>query len=99
MQDQLERLAALGIQRVEALEMAHFVVVSRDRFAALLEHRNGRIVRIGTAGIVTEQGLGMLLWRGEEARVVGKGMDRVASREEVESLRRFSSDIQTVFQV
>lgn len=98
MQDQLERLAAVGIERVEALEMAHFVFVARGRFAALLEHRGGRIVRIGTSGIVTEQGLGMLMWRGEEPRVVAKGLDRAASEEEVASLRQFSSDIQTVFQ-
>ncbi len=82
---------------MEALELSHFVFVARDRFAALLEHRNGRIVRIGTSGIVTAHGLGMLMWRGEAPRVVSKGLDRAATAEEVESLRQFSNDIQAIF--
>jgi len=99
MQDQLDRLAALGIERVEALELSHFVFVTRGPFAALLEHRNGRIVRIGTSGIVTEGGLGMLMWWGGEAWIVAKGNDRRATADEVDGLRRFSADTQSIFQV
>jgi 5-keto 4-deoxyuronate isomerase len=97
MQEHLDRLAALGIVPVDAIQLAHFVVVSRHPFAALLEHRDGRFVRIGTAGILSEHGLAMLLWRGEEPRFVAHGgYERVALPEEVEAMRQFSADLRSV---
>ncbi len=99
MQQQIEKLAEAGIVPVEALSLSHFVVFARDSFAALVEHRDNRFVRIGTSGIVTEGGLSMLMWRGDAAWLVSKTAERQASEEEVAGLRQFSADLSAALQL
>jgi len=44
--------------------------------------------------LITEAGLSMLMWRGEKAFFVAKQHEQEATAEQVEALRRFSSDLE-----
>jgi hypothetical protein len=51
---------------------------------------------IGSAGMMTENGLAFLMWRAENAVLVGKGVDVPATAEQVEALRSFSEDLKAL---
>ena len=93
MREQTGRLAARGILPVEMPGLALFAIFARDGFAVLVEQRGQRFVRMGAPGILTEQGLGMLIWRGEAPWVVSKGSQREATAAEVAALRQFTADV------
>jgi hypothetical protein len=89
----LERLAAAGIQLLPALEITTHYVFERDGFVALVERRDDGFGGIGSAGLLTGAGFAVLLERGGRAYFVAKNFELEARPEQVEALRRFSSDL------
>jgi hypothetical protein len=90
--DKLEKLATAGIQIVPAEITSHFIL-ERDGFVAFVERRENGFGNIGAPGLMTEQGFGALIWRGEQAFFVGKGFERPATAEQVQKIRAFTSDL------
>ena len=90
--DKLEKLAAAGIQIVPAEITSHFIL-ERDGFVAFVERREEAFGNIGAPGLMTDRGYAALIWRGDQAFFVGKGFEAPASREQVEKVRAFASDL------
>jgi hypothetical protein len=90
--DKLEKLAAAGIQIVPAEITSHFIL-ERDGFVAFVERREEAFGNIGAPGLMTDHGYAALIWRGDQAFFVGKGFEEPASREQVEKVRAFASDL------
>ncbi|MFN7920808.1 MAG: hypothetical protein U0Q16_11960 [Bryobacteraceae bacterium] len=88
----IERLAAAGFEALPS-GMERHVVLVRDEFAALVEKRETGFGGIGSTGLVTERGLAMLVWRGEQAFFVLKGSEQPATEDQVAELRRFAADL------
>ena len=86
---QAERLAAVGIQLVA--ETASHYLFSRDNCIALVERAGGSL---GSTGMMTEQGLAYLIWRGGEAFLKSKTGETAATEEQVSTIRRFSQDLE-----
>ena len=57
MTNQLERLAALGIELIPMPGLERHFVFSRDGFASLVERRESGFGRLGTSGLITEHGV------------------------------------------
>ncbi len=93
MTEQLQRLAAAGIQPLplEGLE-THFVF-ARDGFVALVERKGDGFGAVGIPGLLTRKGFAALLWRGDRAFFVAKGFEEPATEEQVASLRKFDADL------
>jgi hypothetical protein len=49
----------------------------------------------GSTGMMTEQGLAYLVWRDGRAYLVAKGGETPASAEQVETIWKFSADLNT----
>lgn len=95
MSEQLERLEATGIRIVMLSPTGSHYVVARDCFAALVERTETGFGHVGSAGLVTERGLAVLIWRGGEPFFVTKGYERRAEAGEVAALRSFSRDLES----
>jgi hypothetical protein len=91
----LERLAAAGIQLLPAFEITTHYVFERDGFVALVERTAEGFGDIGSAGLLTGSGFAALVRRGTRSYFIAKNFEQQASPEQVESLRRFSSDLKT----
>ena len=83
-----DRLAASGIQ-VAAETEAHSLL-TRDNCIALLDRRGG----LGSTGMLTENGLAYLVWRGGEARLKSRTADLPATADQVDAIRAFSRDLE-----
>jgi hypothetical protein len=92
--NKLERLASLGIELVPMPGMDRHFVLARGPFASLVERRENQFGRIGAAGMITEHGMSMLVWRGEKPFFVAKDHEQPATQEEIEALRSFSTDLE-----
>ena len=98
--DSLEALAAKGIELLPIQPQPngnssldrHFVFF-RAGYAALVERRDGGFGRIGTAGIVTEHGLAMLMAREDGPRFVIRDHEQAPEPGEIEELRQFQADL------
>jgi hypothetical protein len=90
--ERLESLAAAGIQLVPADLTSHFIV-ERDGFVSFIERRQDAFVNIGAPGLMTEHGFAALVWRGDQAFFVGKGLELPATEEQVQKLRAFAQDL------
>ena len=89
---QLGKLAAAGINLIPADLEKHFIL-ERDGFIALVERIADGFGAVGTAGLLTERGLAPLVWRGDEAWFVTRGVEQRAQPGQVDALRRFQSDL------
>jgi hypothetical protein len=89
----IETLARLGIQASSLEGLDRHVVFWRDGYAALVERRENGFGKVGTAGLVTAQGLAMLVWRGEQPFFVARGFEEPATAEQVEGARRLNADL------
>jgi hypothetical protein len=49
----------------------------------------------GSTGMMTEQGLAYLVWRDGRPYLTSKGGETLASAEQVETIRKFSADLNT----
>ena len=89
----LEKIAAAGIQLIPAELSSHFLF-ERDGFVALVERKEDGFGNIGSAGLMTDQGLAVLVWRGAKAFFVARGFDHEATADQVDKLRSFAADLQ-----
>ena len=92
-----ERLAELGFEAAPLPNVASHLVLQRNGVAALIPVWNGEIGKPGAAGVITEAGLAVLVWRGADAWFVARGFERRAEGGVVEELRRFSADLDAAF--
>lgn len=88
----LEKLATAEIQIIPAEITSHFIL-ERDGFVAFVERRENAFGNIGAPGLMTEQGFGALIWRGEQAFFVGKGFEQPATSEQIQKMRAFAADL------
>lgn len=91
----LERLAAANIQLLPLLEITNHFVFERDGFVCLVERQDGGFGAMGAPGVLSPKGLAVLVWRGTDAFFVARGIEQAATQQQVESLRRFTRDLQT----
>jgi hypothetical protein len=96
--DRLERLAAAGIQIIDAGITSHFIL-ERDGFVAFIERKGNDFGNIGAPGLMTEKGFAALIWRGGQAFFVARGFEQIATDEQVEKIRTFSGDLERAFTV
>ena len=90
----LERLAAAGIRLLPVTDITTHFVLERDGFAALVERTPDGFGSAGAAGLLTEDGLALLVWRTGRAFFVRKGTEREATPAQVDALRAFASDLE-----
>jgi hypothetical protein len=96
MQEILEKLVAANIQLLPLVEIERHFVFERDGFAALVERTaDGGFGHIGSPGLLTSAGLAVLLQRGESHVFVARGFEQAATPQQVETLRRFASDLKS----
>ena len=92
LQARLEKL-----QIIVVAEGAEYSMFARDGCLGVAGWRSGR-ASIGSTGLALEQGLAYLMWRGDNPVLVGRGFEMAASTEQVERIRRFSADLQSVLE-
>jgi len=88
----IESLTAAGFQIVPA-DLASHILVERDGLVALIERRDGNFGNIGAPGLMTERGFAALVWRTDQAFLVGKGFEQPATAEQVQKLRDFAREL------
>ncbi len=93
MEEILQKLVDHRIQLLPAAELTTHFVFERDGFIALAERRNNGFGNVGAPGLLCQQGMAQLIWRGDQAFFVTKGFERQASPEEIEKLRSFGQDL------
>ena len=74
---------------------AKYILLARDGFAAIVSVDGGTLGRVGSSGLVTPSGLAVLVWRGESAYFVGKGLDVPATPEQLDRMRGFTNDLES----
>ncbi len=93
MTEKLKRLAAAGIELLPTPEITTHYVFERDGFVALVERTPDGFGGVGSAGILTGNGFAALIERGGRRSFVARNFEQEARPEQVEALRRFSSDL------
>jgi len=88
-----ERLAELGFDIAPLPNVTGHAVLTRDGYAALVPVRDGEFGGAGAPGIITEDGLAPLVWRGEEAWFVRKAFERRATQGEIDAVQAFLRDV------
>jgi len=91
----LEKLRAAGIQIIPAGVTSHFIL-ERDGFVAFVERKGDDFGNIGAPGLMTEKGFAALIWRGERGYFIARGFEQAATDEQVQDIRRFTSDLDRV---
>jgi hypothetical protein len=76
----------------------HYFVFFRAGYAALVERNENGFGRVGTAGIVTEHGLAMLVEKDGEARFVIRDYEQAPEPGELDELRAFQDDLRKAIQ-
>ena len=84
-------LDSSGIQLVS--ETRSHGIFARDNLIALVERTPEGYGSIGSTGVLTERGLGYLVWRDGQAFLAGKGFAQPATEAQVAAVRRFSEDL------
>jgi hypothetical protein len=93
---QLQRLTDLGFQLVPLPDISHHFALERDGFVALVTLKGGEIGESGAPGLLTEYGFAALVWRESEPWFVSKGFERRATGNEVQTIRQFGHDLNSV---
>ncbi|MEX2264354.1 MAG: hypothetical protein WD696_20535 [Bryobacteraceae bacterium] len=91
--EQLERLSEAGIQILPASGRGTHFILERGGLVALVERRGDAFGSVGSTGILTPNGMAVLVWRGAEAWFVARGYERLARPEEVTAVRDFSASL------
>lgn len=88
----MSRLADLNIRlMVEGAAVSMYV---RDNcVAAVAGAHGGNQGNQGSTGMMTEQGLAYLVWRDGQPYLAAKGRETPATPEQVETIRKFSADL------
>ena len=84
-------LGSTGIQLLS--EARSYSIFARDNLIALVERTAEGYGSIGGTGILTEWGLGYLVWREGRAFLAGKGFEAPATDAQVAAVCRFSEDL------
>jgi hypothetical protein len=85
------RLQSLRIEWVASEK--GYTFFTRDNCAAI-GHEKGGAYSVGSSGIMTEAGLGYLMWRDGRALLTAHGGNETpAADEQVEAVRQFSNDL------
>ena len=87
------RLERLGIQLMA--EAQGYSVFARDNCLALAHRAEEGFRSVGSSGMLTENGLAYLVWRGEQALLVARNSQAPARPEQVEAIRTFSTDLKS----
>ncbi len=95
MTDRIEKLREAGIQIIPAGVTSHFIL-ERDGFVAFVERKGDGFGNIGAAGLMTEKGFAALVWRSGRAYFISRGFEQAATDEQVQGIRRFTSDLEAV---
>ena len=66
-----------------------------DCMAAVGGPRGDAGINQGSTGMMTDQGLAYLVWRDGRPHLAAKGGETPATPEQVETIRRFSEDLNT----
>lgn len=90
----LEKLAAARIQILPLPAIGSYCVLEREGFAALVERLEDDFGHIGAAGLVTSEGLAVLVWEGHQPLFVNKKTTWPATEEQVSRLREFSAALE-----
>lgn len=93
MEDILRRLAAANIELLPAAELTTHFVFTRDGFISLVERKPDGFGGIGAAGLLCDQGMAQLVWRGATPWFVTRSFEREATDAEVDLLRSFATDL------
>ena len=93
MTDQLEKLAAAGIQIIPAEITSHYIL-ERDGFVAFVERREDGFGNIGAPGLMTEHGFAALVWRSGQGVFIARGFEQSATQEQVGKMRLFAADLE-----
>jgi hypothetical protein len=83
----VSRLDDLNIRRMA--EGPAVTIYVRDNCMAAVGNTQG------STGLITEQGLAYLVWRDGHAYLAAKGGETPATPEQVETIRKFSEDLNT----
>lgn len=94
MQQTLEKLAAAGIEAAPLPGIERYALCARGEYGALVSISAAGFGRVGSSGLLTDQGLAMLVWRGDAAMFISKGREQAAGPGQVEALRAFMSDLE-----
>lgn len=89
-EQQLECLAAGGVNILPATEINTHFVLERDGFIVLVERTAGGFGRVGSAGLLTDHGFAALVWRGARAFFIARNFEQPAAEQQVDALRSFS---------
>ena len=89
----LERLAALGFDLAPLPGFDRHLVIARRGIVALVERNEEGLGQAGSPGILTPKGFAALVWRGEEAFFVAKGLEQPADPVQIREVRGFSADL------
>ena len=79
-------------------ETKEYRIYGRENCVAVVHFTQSGDAAIGSSGIMTENGLAYLVWRGEKPLLMGKGVELDAAPEQVDTLRRFSEDLKNLIQ-
>jgi hypothetical protein len=90
----VSRLEDLNIQRV--VEGPTFSMYVRDNCIGVVAGPGG--AHRGSTGLMTEQGLAYLMWREGQPYLAAKGVETPATPEQVETIRKFSQDLQAALE-
>ena len=74
-------------------ETKEYRIYARENCVAMVHFTQSGDSSIGSSGMMTESGVAYLMWRGDKPVLVGKGVEAIATEEQVEALRRFSEDL------
>ena len=92
-----DRLANLNIQLLS--EAKGHSLFGRGNLVALVERNQGGFGSIGSTGVMTENGLAYLVWRGGRALLVGRSGEVAAAPSQVQEIRQFSDDLKSALSV
>ena len=95
MTETFQKLVDANIELLPVPEITSHFVFHREGFAALVERVRDNFGRVGTAGLLTERGLAVLQWRGDDAFFVLKDFEQPATAREVDRLRAFQRDLES----
>lgn len=91
--EKLERLAAAGIRILPSPGAGTHFFLERDGFVILVRRAGDDFGAAGSAGLLTDHGFAVLVWRGAQAFFVARGYEQAAGPEQLEMLRRFDADV------
>lgn len=89
----LERLAAAGIRLLPLPGVDSHFVLERRGYAVIAERSEDSIGPPGAAGLVTEEGLAMLVRSGDQPFFVTQGVKHPATADQVAELRAFAAAV------